>query len=110
MEISEEKKGDALVLSLSGRLDAATSKAFQDRILAVIDAGERRLVVDLSQLDYLSSSGLRVFLLAAQRLSGANGKIVLCSLMKPVREVFDIVGFSSLFSIYGSADEALRSL
>ena len=110
MEMSEGKRGDVLILGLSGRLDATNSKAFEERILTVIDAGERRLLVDLSHLDYVSSAGLRVFLLAAKRLTGVNGKIVLCSLKEPVREVFDIAGFSSVFSLYGSSDEALASL
>ena len=110
MEISEEQKGGVLTLGLSGKLDATSSKAFEDRILAVIDAGARQLVVDLSRLDYVSSSGLRVFLLAAKRLKSANGKIVLCSLKDPVREVFDIAGFSSIFSVYGSHEEALKNL
>ena len=109
MEINEDKKGDVVILTLSGKLDATSSKAFEDRILAVIDAGERQLVVDLSRLDYVSSSGLRVFLLAAKRQNSASGKIVLCSLKDPVKEVFDIAGFSSIFSIYGSHDEAIKS-
>ena len=110
MEISEEKGGPVLTLRLAGKLDATTSKAFEDRISAVLDAGERQLVVDLSRLDYVSSSGLRVFLLAAKRLNSANGRIVWCSLTDPVREVFDIVGFSVILSVYGSHEEALKSL
>ena len=110
MEMNEGKKGNVLVLGLSGRLDSTSSKAFEERILGVIDVGERRLVIDLSQLDYVSSAGLRVFLLAAKRLTSANGKLALCSLTEPVREVFDIAGFSSVFSLYGSYDEALKSL
>jgi anti-sigma B factor antagonist len=51
-----------------------------------------------------------VFVLAAKRLDSGKGKIVLCSLKDPVREVFDIVGFLSVFSVYGSHDEAIRSL
>ena len=82
---------------------------FEDKILAVIDGGERRLVIDLSRLDYVSSAGLRVFLLASKRLNPAGGKLVLCSLQEPVKEVFDIVGFFSILSILGSKDEALKS-
>jgi|SRR5215475_6334675 len=110
MEMHEEKKGDVRLLGLSGKLDATSSKAFEERILAVIDAGERQLVVDLSQLDYVSSAGLRVFLLAAKRLQSTHGKLVLCGLQEPVREVFDIAGFLSVFSVYGSYDEVVKSL
>ena len=110
MDISEERKADAVILALSGKLDATTAKTFEDRILGVINSGTQRLVVDLSQLDYVSSSGLRVFLLAAKRLQTVDGKIVLCSMKDHVRQVFDLAGFSSMLSIYGSRDEAIKGL
>ena len=110
MEITERRTAEIVTLSLSGRLDTTTAKAFEEKILAQIESGERRFVIDLAQLDYVSSAGLRVFILAAKRLNSMNGKIVLCSLKDPVKEVFDIAGFSSIFSIYGSHDEATQNL
>ena len=99
-----------MILSLSGKLYATTAKTFEDRILGVINGGTQRLVVDLSQLDYVSSSGLRVFIIAAKRLQTVDGKIVLCSMKDHVRQVFDLAGFSSMLSIYGSRDEAIKGL
>jgi anti-sigma B factor antagonist len=110
MEITERRTADIVTLSLSGKLDTTSAKTFEAKILAQIESGDRRFIVDLAQLDYISSSGLRVFVLAAKRLDSGKGKIVLCSLKDPVREVFDIVGFLSVFSVYGSHDEAIRSL
>jgi anti-anti-sigma factor len=110
MDIYEERKDGFLVLGLEGRLDAVSSKLFEEKVLAVIDGGEARFVIDLSRLDYVSSAGLRVFLVASKRLAPAGGKVVLCSLQEPVKQVFDIVGFYSIFSILGSTDEALDSL
>ena len=110
MEVSEEKKGNVLILGVSGKLDVSNSKVFEERILAIIDAGAQQFVVDLSRLDYVSSAGLRVFLTAAKLLNSANGKMVFCSLKESVREVFDISGFFSIFSVYGSQDEAVKSL
>lgn len=110
MEIREERKEGFLVLALAGRLDAANSKVFEDKILATINGGEKQFVIDLSELDYVSSSGLRVFLLASKRLNPAGGKVVLCSLKEPVRQVFDIAGFSSILPIVASREEALKSL
>jgi len=110
MDISEDRKADAVILALSGKLDATTAKTFEDKILGVINSGAQRLVVDLSQLEYVSSSGLRVLLLAAKRLQGTDGKIVLCALKDHVRQVFDLPGFSSILPIYGSRDEAIKSL
>jgi anti-sigma B factor antagonist len=110
MEINEERKADVVILGLSGKLDATTAKTFEDKILAEIDSGGRRFVIDLSQLEYVSSSGLRVLLLAAKRLQNADGKIVLCSMKDHIRQLFDLAGLSSILSIYGSRDEAIKSL
>ena len=110
MEITEHKTVDVVTLSLSGKLDTTTAKTFEEKVLARIDSGNRRFVIDLAQLDYISSAGLRVFILAGKRLNSANGKMVLCSLKDPVREVFDIVGFTSIISVYGSHDEAIKNL
>jgi anti-anti-sigma factor len=110
MEITEQKSAGVVTLRLSGRLDTTTARAFEDKILGRIESGERHVVIDLAQLDYISSAGLRVIVLAGKRLSAANGKLVLCSLKDQVREVFDIAGFSSIFSIYGSHDDATRGL
>jgi len=110
MEMNEDRSDDVVILALSGKLDAKTAKTFEDKMLADIDSGDRRFVIDLSQLEYVSSSGLRVFLLAAKRLQATHGRIVLCSLQEHVRQVFDLAGFSSIFSIYGSREEGVRSL
>ena len=110
MDIREARNGGVLTVGVAGKLDATTAKPFEDRLLGAIDAGEQRVVLDLARLDYVSSAGLRVFLLAAKRLKGTNGTIVLCSLTDQVKEVFDIAGFLTLFPMYGSHDEALRNL
>jgi len=121
MEITECATADIVTLSLSGKLDSTTAKTFEDTILGRIESGDRRLVVDLSQLDYISSAGLRVFALAGKRLNSANGKLVLCGFRKtiphntlnripdPVREVFDTSGFSLIFPTYGSHDYAIEA-
>jgi anti-sigma B factor antagonist len=110
MEITERRTADIVTLSLSGKLNTTTAKAFEERIVRHIESGNRRFIIDLAQLDYISSSGLRVLVSASQRLANENGKIVLCSLKDPVREVFKIVGFLSVFPAYGSHDEAISNL
>ena len=110
MEITEERRENIFILRVIGRLDSSTSKTMEERLLSVIDSGERRLVIELSQLDYVSSAGLRVFLLAAKRMGNANGKMALCSLKDVVKQVFDIAGFSSILAIAGSAEDAINNL
>lgn len=108
MEITEDKRGDLFILVLKGRLDSITSNKLEERFLALLDQGEKKVILDLSQLDYISSAGLRVLLMVSKRLRSANGKIVLSSMQDRVKEVFDIAGFSSIFTIFHSQEEAIR--
>jgi anti-sigma B factor antagonist len=110
MTISEDKVGQVLAIGLKGRLDAATSKTVEDFLLRKIDAGEKFLVLDLGGLDYVSSVGLRVFMMTAKRLKVAQGKIAVSSLQSSVKQVFEIAGFQNLFPMYGSRDEAVSGL
>src|SRR5215510_12290091 len=110
METTERRTADIVTLSLSGKLNTTTAKVFEEKILGHIESGNRRFIIDLAQLDYISSTGLRVLVSASKRLANENGKIVLCSLKGPVREVFNIVGFLSVFPAYGSHDEAISNL
>lgn len=109
MEIAEAVRGGVAVLSLKGRVDASTAPAFETRLLGII-GGTSRVVVDCSQLDYISSAGLRVLLVAAKRLHATNGHIALASLKDPIKEVFDIAGFASVLQIFRTGTEAVAAL
>ena len=108
MEISERKVGGVCVVGVHGRLDSATSDTLAQRLHHLIDGGERRLVIDGEMLDYISSTGLRVLLVAAKRLKTVDGRIVLSSLKPHILEVFEIAGFKSIFPIYGNAEQATK--
>ena len=110
MQISEEKIGDVWTVGLQGRLDAATSKSAEDFLLQRIDGGERFLALDLSRLDYISSVGLRVFMMCAKRLKAAHGKLVVYGVTPPVRQVFEIAGFMTLFPVVAGRDEAVAAI
>ena len=109
MEIAEAKKNGVVVLSVEGRVDASNAATLEQKILAVIGAGESRLVIDCARLEYMSSAGLRVLLVAAKRLRN-TGKLGVASLNNQIRDVFDIAGFSSIFQIYRTQDEAVAAL
>ena len=68
------------------------------------------MVVDFQHVQFISSAGLRVLLLAAKKVKPYGGKILLSGMSKDVREVFDISGFSSIFEIHNSTDEAVNSI
>ncbi|GKS60334.1 anti-sigma factor antagonist [Nitrospira sp.] len=108
MEIIDRKIGDVSVVRVQGRLDSQSAESLGTHLGRLIDSGERHLVVDGEALEYISSTGLRVLLVAAKRLKGAQGTIVLSTLQPHILEVFEIAGFRSLFSIYGNVGEATR--
>ena len=110
MEMLQTRHGNIVVFALTGRLDAKTSETFEQQLLSAIAGGERSILVNFSQLNYISSAGLRVLLLAAKKLQESNGKIALCSLEPALKTVFDIAGFSAIFTIFVSEAEALESL
>jgi len=106
MQMKVAKEGTFTRVSVEGRLDAVTSKEFEDRVVQEINQGEKHLLFDFASLDYISSAGLRALLMAKKKLGGSGGKIVLAGLKKPVREVVEIAGFTPLFVIVASAEEA----
>lgn len=110
MEIAETKHNDVVILGVTGRLDASSAGALERKMLGLIDAGTRRLVVDARDLDYISSAGLRVLLVAAKRLKAVNGTVALAALKGHIKEVFDIAGFSSVFPIHPDREAALAAL
>ena len=109
MEIIEEKKDRIVILTLNGRLDALTAKTLEDKFSKLIESHEPLFAINFLHLDYISSGGLRVLLKAAKTIKSQNGKLVLYSLQDYIREIFDIAGFLSIFSIYPDEKGALHS-
>ena len=110
MEITEEQRDNISILRVIGKLDASTSKDLEVKVLSLIASNQAKLIIDLSQLDYISSAGLRIFLLAAKRMDEAKGKMILCSLKDGVKQVFDIAGFSSFLTLAPTTEEAIKGL
>lgn len=107
LDIGSELQGDFRVLRLNGRLDTETSADFELAAHDLTAAGERRFVVDLSGISYVSSAGLRVLLALAKQMSSGGGELRLSGLAPSVRQVFDLSGFSKLFTIATDVDSAL---
>ena len=109
MDITEHKEGAVVILRVAGRLDASNAGIFEEKLLGLIAGGEHRIVVDCAALDYISSAGLRVLAIAAKRLASSAGAIALSGLKGQIENVFDIVGFASLFKTYRTPNEAVAA-
>ncbi len=109
MEIKELKsEGEALVATLSGRMDAMTGGEFTDQMGIWIEAGLENFIIDCSKLDYISSAGLRAILMAAKRIKSLNGSLQLAALQESVNNVFSISGFDKIIPIKETLEDALN--
>ena len=110
MEIIEEKQDDIMIITITERLDTLSSVTLEDKLLDTINKNQSKIIIDFSQLDFISSSGLRVLLTAGKQMKSAQGKLVLCSLKDHVKEVFDVAGFSMLFKMFSSREESIKDM
>lgn len=110
MEIKDDKIDGQNVVSLSGRIDSTAAVEFEEKLIEIIDTGCHTMIIDFLRVQFISSAGLRVLLLAAKKVKPYGGKILLCDMSKDVREVFDISGFSSIFDIHENVSSAIASL
>lgn len=107
MEIKKTNAGKIEIISVAGKMDALNSPDFERSVFSSIDSGVSSIIIDLSDLEYISSSGLRVFLMAAKKMQ-PEGKMCLCELQPQVLQIFQISGFDSIFTIYDTRDNALK--
>ena len=110
MEITTRTRNDVTLVAFAGSLDSNTSPQAQQAIDAIIAGGGRKIVVDFSGLDYISSAGLRVLLGTAKKLNAAGGALRLFGLNETVKEVFQISGFATILTVKSTEDMALAGL
>jgi anti-anti-sigma factor len=108
MEISEKKVDSVSVVGFVGSLDTNTASDAQQFLEGVQGEGVEKICVDFSDLDYISSAGLRVLLVTAKSLGASGGSLRLFGLNEMVSEVFEISGFSVILKVFASEEEALQ--
>lgn len=110
LEIIQSLIDNIPVLSLSGKIDAVTSKDLESALIGLMDQNKKFLVVNMEKVEFLSSSGLRVLMASLNRLKHIDGDLKLAALQPFVKEVFVLTGANRFFSIYPDQREAIESL
>ena len=110
MEIQSTKLENAVVVKVSGRMDAENSARFQQTCDEWIAGGATHILVDLSELQYVSSMGLSSFLAVAKALQPRSGSVTLCRLQGLPKQVFEMTRLIGLFPVFDSMDAALASV
>ncbi|MDD3312981.1 STAS domain-containing protein [Pseudodesulfovibrio sp.] len=110
MAMNELKENGITILAVDGNLDAEGTQAMEEKVLSLLAGGETCLLFDFSDLDYINSSGLRVLVLAYQRLKKASGKIAICGIKDYIQEVFEVSGYDKIFPLFPNRGDALTGM
>src|SRR5215467_6380490 len=110
MDLPLKRFADTVVLAPAGRIDHGSAESFKDALrphLGRCASGQDQLVLDLSGVDYISSAGLRVLMLARKQAKAQGGTLVVAGLLPVVKEIFEISRFTVVFQIFATVREAL---
>lgn len=107
MKLSVENVQDAMVARIGGSMDTSSAPKFQEEVEGHITKGCKRFVIDVSELEYITSAGLRSILAVAKKIKAEQGTIAFCGLDGMVKEVFEMSFFTQMFPIHETLDQAL---
>jgi anti-anti-sigma factor len=110
MEISGTNNEKAFVVRLKGRMDAIGAPEFDKKCGEWLGQGNVKIVIDFSELEYISSIGLRSILVLGKQIKGQDGKLHLCGMDKIVGGVFQMSGFAAIFPVFDSLEPALAKI
>ncbi|MCK5848715.1 MAG: STAS domain-containing protein [Caldisericia bacterium] len=109
MEITQKHKSDVLIIYINGKLDAETAPEAEKTIFKIIDNGNLKIIINLGNTQYISSTGLRVMLTTAKKLKNI-GFLRISNLNDIVEEIFQISGFNKILNVDSTEEEALEEL
>lgn len=109
LKIDEEWHSDVVVLRLNGSIDSGTSQFLEDKFTKLVSGNNVKMIVDLEDVEYISSAGWGIFVGEIKGVRQRDGDIKLAGMHPDVREVFDLLEFNTLLTPYRSKDEALAS-
>jgi anti-anti-sigma factor len=108
MNLTIEKIDNFSILKIEGRIDTTNSVLLESEIDKIYNSGEKDIILDCNEMKYISSSGLRVFLIAQKRANALKGKLHISNMQPAIKEIFVISGFSNIFRIFDTLQEALE--
>jgi anti-anti-sigma factor len=109
LDIEHEKKDAVTVVYFMGKMDTRTSPEAEKYVNGLLDKGETNVLMNFEDLDFISSTGLRVILATGKKLMAGSGKLTLCSPNITVNDVLKMSGFNRMFGVFDTEDEALAS-
>jgi anti-anti-sigma factor len=106
MDTTVKEIDEGILVSVTGRIDTTNYNEFEKVVNELLSKNVRQIFLDCSKLTYISSSGLRIFLTVMKKMAESDGQFKLIAMQPPIKEIFDISGLSSVFSIYPDLETA----
>ena len=110
MKIQRRQIGQAIIVDISGILDTGTSTEALEIILGYVDEGHKKMIINLAETEYMSSSGLRILLASAKKLWAIEGVLKICHPNKVVKDILDTSGFSVIMDVVDTEEQALSEM
>lgn len=110
LTIEERTESDVTILSPDGRLDAASLQQFSGMIQQVIEQGAKKLLIDFSKTEYMSSAGVRAIIEGMNKVQQAKGEMAVCAPNEHLQELFDVIRLDQLVKVYSTEFEALDKM
>jgi stage II sporulation protein AA (anti-sigma F factor antagonist) len=110
MSVQTERDGKIAIVRLIDRIDSSNAAEAEQAVREVLEAREAGLLLDLSELDYISSAGLRVVLVGAKGMRANGGRFAMSGMKPNIRQVFEISGFLSMLQVHDDRSTALQAL
>jgi anti-anti-sigma factor len=108
LDIEHKNKGEVAVVYFFGKMDTRTSPEAEKYVNQLIEDGDKNILMNFEELDFISSTGLRVILATGKKLS-SSGKLTICNPNITVNDVLNMSGFNKMFAVYDSEEDALKS-
>lgn len=107
--MNTKKVGPKIIIYPKGRLDLNAASEVEEEIFRIIDKGNQHLILNLKDVEYMSSSGFRVCIAVLRKLNACKGTLKMCSIQSNVYRIFEVIELKSLFDVYETEEEALKA-
>lgn len=109
MTIRHDTEQGLAIIAVEGKLDSAGVNELESRVENILEQGQKTILFDFTNLEYINSSGLRILVMAYQRLKPEQGTVSICGTRDYIQEIFDISGYDKIFAMYPSKNAALEN-
>ena len=107
MKVDFKTQNNILIIAVNGSIDSNTAPEIQQKVLDA-SAESKNVIIDLSEVDFVSSAGLRVILMIYRQIKSKDGKVVLVGVSEEIRDVMTVTGFANFFEMVDSIENALK--